>query len=81
MTTGTFDPDRAVLKTKDMFKPLMVNKTTALQDALDGGRVQADTDLLLLDLPHAPLALVKREMAYHHVAQGEADGEPWLVSF
>lgn len=81
MTTGTFDLERAILKTKDMFKPLAVGKTTALQTALDRGRVKADTNLLLLELPDAPLALVKSEMAYHHVAQGEANGEPWLVSF
>jgi hypothetical protein len=26
-------------------------------------------------------ALVAREMAYHHVAQGELDGRPYMVSF
>lgn len=81
MTTQTFDATRAVLKNADMFKPLSVHKTTALQTALEQGRVKADTDLLLLNHPRTPLALVKSEMAYHHVAQGEIDGEPWLVSF
>ena len=27
-----------------------------------------------------PLVLLKRHLAYHHVAQGEAAGEPWMVS-
>jgi hypothetical protein len=26
-------------------------------------------------------ALVAREMAFHHVAQGELGGQPYLVSF
>ncbi len=81
MTTDTFDASRAVLKTEDMFKPLSVQQTTALQTALEQGKVKADTDLLLLNHPATPLALVKSEMAYHHVAQGDMAGEPWLVSF
>ena len=28
-----------------------------------------------------PLAFVKAEMAYHHVAQGDIAGEAYLVSF
>jgi hypothetical protein len=27
------------------------------------------------------VALVTDQMAYHHVAQGEIAGEPWMVSF
>jgi hypothetical protein len=35
-----------------------------------------------MDHPEAGrLALVTDQMAYHHVAQGEIAGEPWMVSF
>ena len=27
------------------------------------------------------LAFVMDQLAYHHVAQGELRGEPWMVSF
>lgn len=27
------------------------------------------------------LALVSSQMSYHHVAQGEMAGEPWMVTF
>jgi hypothetical protein len=79
--TATFDTDRAFLKTEDTFAPLVVNKTTPLRTALARRRVKPHTDLLLLNHPHGPIAFVKAEMAYHHVAQGEIAGEPYLVSF
>ncbi len=30
--------------------------------------------------PH-PLAFLDRQLAFHHVAQGESAGHPWMVSF
>lgn len=76
-----FDPKRASLKTKDKFKPLYVKKTISLQEALDHGEIKADTELLLLNHPDEPIALIKATMTYHHVAQGKIAGEPWMVSF
>lgn len=81
MSAYDFDPQRAILKDKDMFKPFHVTKTILLQSALDKGKVKGDTELLLLNHPEEPLALVKGEMSYHHVAQGKIAGEPYLVSF
>jgi len=81
MTSQAFDPDRAILKTEDMFKPLAVGRTTSLRAALAQGRVREASDLLLLNHERGPIAFVKAEMAYHHVAQGEIEGEPYLVSF
>jgi hypothetical protein len=40
-----------------------------------------DTELLIFSRNGARRGLVAREMAYHHVAQGELAGEPYLVSF
>lgn len=76
-----FDPSRAHLSTEDLFKPFAVEKTIALKDAMNSKRVKPDTELLLLNHPDTPIALIKLDMAYHHVAQGEIAGEPWLVSF
>ena len=78
---GEFDASRALLKDKDLFKPLRVTKTMPLAQALAKGKVRADTDLLLVNHPHQAIALHKGEMAYHHIAQGEIAGEPYLVSF
>jgi hypothetical protein len=40
-----------------------------------------DTELLVFSRNGAWRGLVAREMAYHHIAQGELAGEPYLVSF
>jgi len=40
-----------------------------------------DLELITLARGGAIRALVAREMAYHHVAQGELASEPYMVSF
>jgi hypothetical protein len=40
-----------------------------------------DLELILFTRSDATRALVAREMAFHHVAQGELSGQPYLVSF
>jgi hypothetical protein len=40
-----------------------------------------ETELLVFSRGGTWRGLVAREMAYHHVAQGELAGEPYLVSF
>jgi hypothetical protein len=40
-----------------------------------------DEELIIFEHGGLQRALLAREMAYHHVAQGELAGEPYLVSF
>ncbi len=40
-----------------------------------------DEELIIFERHGLRRALVVREMAYHHVAQGELAGQPYLVSF
>ena len=40
-----------------------------------------DDELIILERGGLQRALLAREMAYHHVAQGELAGEPYLISF
>ena len=77
----TFDASRANLSSADMFEPFHVESTQSLQRALDEGNVAADTPILALERDGEALTLLTQQMAYHHVAQGELAGEPWLVSF
>ncbi len=63
------------------FEPFLVSKTEPMQDAMSAGKLQDDTRLLVLDHPTGVLAFLTDQMTYHHVAQGEIDGEPWMVSF
>ena len=63
------------------FEPFDVSETEPMRDAMSAGKLQDDTRLLVLDHPAGVLAFLTDQMTYHHVAQGEIDGEPWMVSF
>ena len=63
------------------FEPFVVSETEPMRDAMSAGKLQDDTRVLVLDHPAGPLAFLTDQMTYHHVAQGEIDGEPWMVSF
>ena len=76
-----FDIDIARIVVGSRFEPFRVSETEPLQDALSAGKLQSDTRVLVLDHPAGVLAFLTDQMAYHHVAQGEMNGEPWMVSF
>ena len=54
---------------------------TILQDARRAGHVQDDQPVLIFEAGGETLVLVTSQMSYHHVAQGEMAGEPWMVTF
>lgn len=78
---AAFDTSRVLLTDTTRFQPFNVTETRALREALDEARVHEDTPLLVLEHSTGALALLVEQMAYHHVAQGELAGEPWMVSF
>ena len=76
-----FDVERASLSDHDSFEPFGVQATQSLEAALARGEVGGDTPVLMLARNDGAVVLLTQQMAYHHVAQGELAGEPWLVSF
>ena len=76
-----FDVQRALLVRKDIFTPFYVTATRPLQDALDNGDVHENAPVLVAEWDAATMVLLRRQLTYHHVAQGEAGGKPWMVSF
>ncbi len=81
-TTATeFDLSRASLQDQDTFMPFRVKTTRPLEQALARGEVDSQTPVLVLSYAPGTIVLLAEQMAYHHVAQGEIDGRPWLVSF
>jgi len=52
-----------------------------VQAALDAGKVKADTALLVTETAAGKLALLRDQMAYHHIAQGTVDGKNWMATF
>lgn len=75
-----FDSNRAILRDKNIFPPFQVETTVPLKEALKSGDVQEDMDLMLIEGNAWTLALLAKQMVYHHVAQGEMAGEPWMIS-
>ncbi|MBW2554768.1 MAG: hypothetical protein KAJ00_05885 [Deltaproteobacteria bacterium] len=75
-----FDHNRATLRDKNIFPPLYVNATISLVEALKRGDVRKDNHLMVIERNDWMLALLTKQMIYHHVAQGEMAGEPWMVS-
>ncbi len=67
-----------MLKVGFFFKPFNV---PAQGIALAKADLPADLELLTFQRENKYRALIAREMAYHHVAQGELAGQPYLVSF
>lgn len=79
--TGAFDRNRLIFQDTTVYHPFVVESSLPLADALAAGDVNTDTRLLVMLHPAGMLAFLMDQMAYHHVAQGEITGEPWLVSF
>lgn len=76
-----FDVNRAMLPDGSRFTPFLVEESQLLSEALGQGVVDEDTPILVVERGGQRLALITREMMFHHVAQGEMAGEPWMVSF
>ena len=76
-----FDISRLSSAGSGRFETFYVKQTELLRDTLKAGRVAEDTRLLVTDIASGHLALITEQMAFHHIAQGDADGKPWLVSF
>lgn len=79
--TGAFDPERFDASIADQFAPFNVGGTLSLKEALDQGAVVPETWVLVTDTAAGKLALLTEQMAYHHVAQGTANGIGWMAAF
>ena len=80
-TRAGFDTGRALFWEAPNFVPLRDPEWQALRSVRRAGGVADDTPVLVFAAGGSTLVLVSRQMAYHHVAQGEMNGEPWMVTF
>lgn len=76
-----FDIERAMVVEGTMYEPFLVEGTRPLRVALREGLLQKQSRLIVMDHRQGAVALIMDQMAYHHAAQGEIMGEPWMVSF
>ncbi len=75
------DVSRALLVDSDIYPPFHVTATGTLAEALDCGAVRQHTPVLVVEHGSMVLVLLTRQLVFHHVAQGETEGEAWMVSF
>ena len=80
-TKEGFDTDRAIFWRAPNFVPLRNPEWRPLREARRAGDVSDDTPVLVFEAGGSTLVLVSGQMAYHHVAQGDMNGEPWMVTF
>ena len=78
MTTKVFDVNRANLNSPDMFERFRVPE---MGQPLKEAGLSPATELLVFERGNERRALIAREMAYHHLAQGTLAGQPYLISF
>ncbi len=69
---------RARLAEPDLFQRFRVPD---LGRPLRSARLSGRTELIVFERGEKRRALLMRQMAYHHLAQGELAGEPYAVSF
>ncbi len=76
-----FDTERAIFWVEPNFIPLRNPEWKSLQSVRRARDVSDDTPILVFEAGGRTLSLVSSQMAFHHVAQGEMAGEPWMVTF
>ena len=81
--TGTFDESRLNQISSRLFVPFTVARTSPLADAVEARLIRRDEPVLVLEPGEnrPPLVFVTSQMTYHHLAQGELAGTPFLVTF
>lgn len=74
------DRSRSLIPVKRgfLFEPFQFPKQSI---PLVSAKLEANTELIVVERGDIHRAFLAREMAHHHVAQGELLGEPYLVSF
>jgi hypothetical protein len=78
--TPSFDL-RRLLANDQPFPPLHTDRTYALADWVGRGDLAATTNVLLLHVNGVPLVFPTLHLVFHHIAEGEIDGSPWMLSF
>jgi hypothetical protein len=79
----TFDVSRARLMKRELFKRFRVKNEHIhrLASLLEKNKLSPIDEILVVEKNGNRLAFLVSQIAYHHVAEGELAGEPYLVSF
>jgi hypothetical protein len=81
LSMNHFDSSRARLNKKDMFQRFTVKGSEPLAKAVEQKKINSDDQILIVERSGESLAFAVSQIIYHHVAQGELAGQPYLVTF
>ena len=76
-----FDLTRFSTVGNGVFETFHVERTEPLAIALQDGRVTGDTRVLVIQTAAGPLAFLRDQMVFHHIAQGRAADRDWMATF
>ena len=76
-----FDLSRFSDIANGLFETFHVKETEPLSRALASEQVSDKTVVLVIETAAGRVALLRDQMAYHHIAQGAAGGKDWLATF
>ena len=76
-----FDASRYSTAGEGRFETFHITSTQPLAEALAAGVVGSETELLIANAGGAQLALIKDQMAFHHIAQGQGPDKDWMATF
>ncbi len=83
----SFDINRYSAAGEGRFETFHVDQIRSLASALEAGVLSQETELLIAETPAGRLALIKDQMAFHHIAQGSAidpvteQPKDWIATF
>jgi hypothetical protein len=77
----SFDMKRFSPTPPGTFETFYVSETKPLRQALDAGTVSEEMPVLVTETAAGKLALLTDQMVYHHIAEGNAGGKDWMVTF
>ena len=80
-TAEDFDIDRYSTMGAGMFETFYVKDIQSLSKVLTAEIVSGDTLVLVTETNGGKLALVRDQMAFHHIAQGSVGGKDWMATF
>jgi len=80
-TAVSFDINRYNTSSAGRFETFYPDETTSLQAALDNNLLAEETLMLVTETAAGKLALIRDQMAFHHIVKGKANGKDWMATF
>lgn len=81
LATSEFKIERVLTFDQPTWTPLYVKRTFSLAHALEAEMIDPNARVMTFELNGTHFVFQTLHLAFHHVVQGEHEGQPWMVSF